>query len=88
MQKNEKGAERNDVNLRLQPDLLESDKLASDLVLCFVDDAVGALADLLNLLKILHDARSRATTTSFLPPKHRLTELTAEAAGGSVGSSQ
>ena len=47
-------ADRASVDLRFKLDFLQSDELAGELVPGLVDDAVGALADLLDLLEVLH----------------------------------
>ena len=46
-------------HLRFEPNFLESDELVGDLVPGLVHDAVGSLADLFNLLKVLHDNTKR-----------------------------
>lgn len=42
-------------DLRFKPNFLQGDVLVGDLVPGLVDDAVGALADLLDLLEVVHD---------------------------------
>ena len=53
------GKGRTSLDLRFELDLLEGDELAGELVPGLVHDAVGALADLLYLLEVLHDDRHR-----------------------------
>ena len=50
-----KESERVLIDLRFELDFLEGDELAGELVPGLVHDAVGALADLLDLLEVLHD---------------------------------
>ncbi len=64
---------------RLQPDLLERHELAGDLVPCLVHHAVGALADLLNLLEVFHVVGQELRTRSL--PSEALLEVGAGRAG-------
>ena len=57
----EGSVERTGLDSRFELDFLEGDELSGELVPGFVDDAVGALADLLDLLEVLHGE----DTTSF-----------------------
>lgn len=55
------------LNLRLQPDFLQSDRLAGDFVLGFVDHSVRPFSDLLHLLEGIHAARFSAVRASTAP---------------------
>ena len=63
----EREVEGTGLDSRFELDFLEGDELSGELVPGFVDDAVGALADLLDLLEVLHGEDTTSFTTSLHP---------------------